>query len=256
MLRRWEKFQLLFSCGWSVVWEVMPSLIFLLLLMGQVFSTLIYMAESRDNIHSLPEAMWFSIITMSTVGYGEIVPLTNWGKVITLILVIMSALYMAVPIGIVGSAFHQVWEDRDRLLCIQKVKDRFRAIGISALDIPYLFGRFGGQGILTLNEFQGMMMQMHLGIPPERQLELFASFDSDGSGEIGPKEFVRAFYPRSYHEVYGTLESEKLANDATAAGHNAAEKEKAELERAKSVDSSNATGSSSVANSIVSKTSA
>lgn len=195
-------------------------------IMAQCFSTLIYMVEPRDNIQSIPDALWFTIITMTTVGYGEVTPTTPQGKIITLVLVVASALYMAVPIGIVGSAFDQVWKDKDKLLIVNHVRERLHVLGIGAHDIPYLFGRFGGMGVMTLEDFQLMMAQMHLSIPDEKQLELFGSFDTDGSGEIGPKEFVRGFFPKAYAQIYGTATRESFAAEQTAAGAKAAEQER------------------------------
>jgi hypothetical protein len=226
MLRRWKKFQLLFNCGLKLLMDVMPSLLFLLGILAQVFGTLVYMVEPRDNIESLPDSLWFTLITMSTVGYGDVSPVTPYGKCVTSVLVIISALYMAVPIGIVGSAFHDVWQDKDRLLLIGSVTERLKVLGIAAVDIPYMFGRFGGLGVLTLKDFQLMLLQLDLNIAEDKQLALFASFDSDGSGELGAKEFVMIFFPSDFVHIYGTAEREDIANAATAAGIEDATKEK------------------------------
>ncbi|KAK3097607.1 hypothetical protein FSP39_011353 [Pinctada imbricata] len=58
-------------------------LIFLFTFIGMVvFSNLLYFVEDDSQFHSIPEAWWWSIVTMTTVGYGDIYPATVAGKVI------------------------------------------------------------------------------------------------------------------------------------------------------------------------------
>jgi len=202
--------QLLFTCGVKLVLEVLPSLLFLMLVMAQFFATAIYFAEPRSNISSLPDAFWFTIITMSTVGYGGTIPITTAGRIITLLLVVMSAVYLAVPIGIVGSAFNQVWQNRHRLILTLHIRDRLQNIGLGASDVPSMFDRCGHHGALSLVEFQRIVNQMCLGMDNETQLELFCWLDINDNGTIEAEEFVRAFYPHEYASVYGLKARKKI----------------------------------------------
>jgi voltage-gated potassium channel len=59
-------------------------------------STCIYFLESRTTVPGLFEALWWSVVTMTTVGYGDIVPATSTGKVIGI-------LVMASGIGLVST---------------------------------------------------------------------------------------------------------------------------------------------------------
>ena len=54
---------------------------------------------------SIPHTIWWSIVTMTTVGYGEIVPLTSFGKMVGSLSMILGIMFMAMPIAIVGSYF-------------------------------------------------------------------------------------------------------------------------------------------------------
>eukprot|EP00448_Togula_jolla_P026748 CAMPEP_0170647120 /NCGR_PEP_ID=MMETSP0224-20130122/44018_1 /TAXON_ID=285029 /ORGANISM="Togula jolla, Strain CCCM 725" /LENGTH=95 /DNA_ID=CAMNT_0010978531 /DNA_START=100 /DNA_END=384 /DNA_ORIENTATION=- len=95
---------------------------------------------------------------MTTVGYGDVSPETTWGYFLVSALIISSALYMAIPLGIVGNAFSKVWEDKDRLLLMQRTRGRILQGGYSAQDIPELFQLFSkNEGHLTLNMFRKMI---------------------------------------------------------------------------------------------------
>jgi len=84
-----------------------------ILIIVLVASALMHVIESQagntDNFDSMPNAMYWAVITMTTVGYGDIVPTTAMGKAITMALVLMGYSLIIIPTGIltaeiVGSA--------------------------------------------------------------------------------------------------------------------------------------------------------
>ena len=71
-------------------------------------SAMIYLAENTvqpEVFSSIPETMWWAIITLTTVGYGDVSPITPLGKVIGALTALMGVCTVALLTGIVGSAF-------------------------------------------------------------------------------------------------------------------------------------------------------
>lgn len=73
-----------------------------------VSSTLLYMVEGAvqpDDFGSIPRAMWWSIATLTTVGYGDAFPITPLGKVLAGFTAITGIGLIAMPTGILAAAF-------------------------------------------------------------------------------------------------------------------------------------------------------
>jgi voltage-gated potassium channel len=76
----------------------------LLVLMLVLSSSSIYFAEHAaqpGTFSSIPAAMWWSIVTLTTVGYGDLAPATVLGKLLASALMILGYGIIAVPTGIV-----------------------------------------------------------------------------------------------------------------------------------------------------------
>jgi voltage-gated potassium channel len=73
-----------------------------------ISSTLLFMVEGAgqpDAFGSIPRAMWWSVATLTTVGYGDAVPLTVVGKMLAGLTAITGIGLIAMPTGILASAF-------------------------------------------------------------------------------------------------------------------------------------------------------
>jgi len=82
--------------------------IYLLVLALFFSSSALYIVESDvqpNEFGSIPETMWWSIITLTTVGYGDASPVTAIGKVIAAITALMGVMTVALLTGIVANAF-------------------------------------------------------------------------------------------------------------------------------------------------------
>ena len=84
------------------------SALYLLALSILITACLMYYAEHAlqpDKFGTIPDAMWWSIITITTVGYGDAAPISAWGKVIGAFTALSGVFTVALLTGIVASAF-------------------------------------------------------------------------------------------------------------------------------------------------------
>ena len=79
------------------------ALIFLL-----VSATIMYAVEAGeqpDQFGSIPRALWWSVATMTTVGYGDVIPHSAAGRVLAGIIALGGIIFVAIPTGILAAAF-------------------------------------------------------------------------------------------------------------------------------------------------------
>jgi voltage-gated potassium channel len=73
-----------------------------------ISSSLVYFAEHSAQptvFSSIPETIWWSVVTLTTVGYGNMVPITVIGKIFTSIILIVGVALFALPAGIITAGF-------------------------------------------------------------------------------------------------------------------------------------------------------
>lgn len=88
--------------------EIFGIILFFLVFIILFSSTILYLVEfpvQPDKFSSIPAAMWWSVMTVTTVGYGDIIPVTPLGKVIAALFTILGVLVLAVPSAILASGF-------------------------------------------------------------------------------------------------------------------------------------------------------
>jgi len=90
----------------------------LVILLGAVlvFASLLYAIEhdvQPDKLGTIPQAMWWAIVTLGTVGYGDVVPVTPLGKLVSVFAIIGGLTMIALPVAIISTAFADEIRRRD-----------------------------------------------------------------------------------------------------------------------------------------------
>jgi voltage-gated potassium channel len=91
--------------------------LFVLAMLLIAASSLAYMAENQaqpEKFGSIPDAMYWAITTMTTVGYGDVVPVTPWGKVLAGAIGVIGIGMVALPAGLLASGFSEQLHQRRR----------------------------------------------------------------------------------------------------------------------------------------------
>jgi len=88
-------------------WPVMKAAVFILLLLVMLAACLGYVFEHEaqpDKFENIPQAIYWSVITLASVGYGDISPITPAGRAITIVIALLGIGIFAIPAAILSSA--------------------------------------------------------------------------------------------------------------------------------------------------------
>ena len=106
-------------CAVQHEWRSFAATLYLLILAILISSSLIYLFEQNvqpEHFGSIPDAMWWTVVTLTTVGYGDIVPMTVAGKLVATLTALMGVCVVALLTGIVATGFtNQVSMRRNQL---------------------------------------------------------------------------------------------------------------------------------------------
>ncbi|XP_007568956.1 potassium voltage-gated channel subfamily A member 10 [Poecilia formosa] len=109
-------------------------LIFFLFIGVILFSSAIYFAEVDDpdtQFVSIPDGFWWAVVTMTTVGYGDMCPITLGGKVVGTLCAIAGVLTIALPVPVIVSNFnyfyHRETEAEDKVPMTEALEQAIKA---------------------------------------------------------------------------------------------------------------------------------
>jgi hypothetical protein len=101
-------------------WPVMAASAFIMLLLVIMTASLGYLFEHEaqpDKFENIPQAIYWAVITLASVGYGDISPVTPAGRAMTIVLALIGIGIFAIPAALLSSAFSdQLKMDREALV--------------------------------------------------------------------------------------------------------------------------------------------
>lgn len=108
--------------------------LFFVLILALCLGSMMFVLESDKNtgFSNIPRSVYWAIVTITTVGYGDITPITNAGKLLATFIMILGYAIIAVPSGILSASF--VKNERDKptikmtpVICVKCKKDNHDA---------------------------------------------------------------------------------------------------------------------------------
>lgn len=100
------------------------SLLVIVLILIVLSAALMYRFEhiaQPDNFSSMPATIWWAVVTIATVGYGDMSPVTDAGRTLGSIIIILGVATFAMPAGILASGFASEMRRRNFLVTWQTV---------------------------------------------------------------------------------------------------------------------------------------
>jgi len=88
--------------------EQLVCTVFILFLLLIIAASMLYYAENETQpkaFSSIPASMWWAVTTLTTVGYGDMYPMTGLGKIMASVVAVLGIGMFALPTGIIGAGF-------------------------------------------------------------------------------------------------------------------------------------------------------
>jgi voltage-gated potassium channel Kch len=123
-------------------WPVMAASAFIMILLVIMTASLGYLFEHEaqpDKFENIPQAIYWAVVTLASVGYGDISPVTPAGRAMTVVLAFIGIGIFAIPAALLSSAFSdQLKMDREAL--VNKLYDMLSDGEIDEEEAKYIKG--------------------------------------------------------------------------------------------------------------------
>lgn len=131
--------------------EIFSIMLFFLVFVILFSATLMYLVENSaqpEEFSSIPAAMWWAVITVTTVGYGNIIPETPLGQILASVMILAGVLLLALPSAILAAGFME-----------ERHKDQDKSTGILSANEIELLERLAvlkESGHIAKDEFEAL----------------------------------------------------------------------------------------------------
>jgi len=101
------------------------SAVFFMLVLVIISASIMYNLENHaqpEAFSSIPDAIWWAIVTMTTVGYGDVTPITIGGKLLAAFIMLLGVGVVALPAGILAARFGDELQSRKKHLTAHVTK--------------------------------------------------------------------------------------------------------------------------------------
>ncbi|MCH9699303.1 MAG: cyclic nucleotide-gated ion channel/potassium channel family protein [Gammaproteobacteria bacterium] len=163
-----------------------------LLLLVSYFIYLIERDVQPDVFSSIPHAMWWAIATLTTVGYGDVVPITHLGKVFGMLVMLIGIGMFAIPTGLLVTAFSEEMKRKDfvatwKLVANVPLFSSLNALEIASIsELLRLRGVMPGETIIRKGELAERMFFIVSGeVEIKLPNEIINMRDGEFFGELG-----------------------------------------------------------------------
>ncbi|XP_053101573.1 potassium voltage-gated channel subfamily KQT member 2 isoform X1 [Hemicordylus capensis] len=153
-------------------------------------SFLVYLAEKGENEHfdTYADALWWGLITLTTIGYGDKYPQTWNGRLLAATFTLIGVSFFALPAGILGSGFALKVQEQHRQKHFEKRRNpaagliqaawRFYATNLSRTDLHSTWNYYERTVTVPMYSSQTQTYGASRLIPPLNQLELLRNLKS------------------------------------------------------------------------------
>lgn len=122
---------------------IAAAYLIMLLLMFVAAVALYSLEGGAPGFETIPQSMWWSIVTLTTVGYGDVVPHSDLGRMVAAFLMLLGVGFFALPIGIIASGFTEEIHKQTDVHLKAKVPGLLIIDGIDYRTIKQLVRRSG-----------------------------------------------------------------------------------------------------------------